>query len=78
MLGSKYVENRPIELSKTFEESSKAEPIFFILSPGLDPLTDVEALGMKGRVLWLEGPYNKRPEQKYLSLGTLSLWLSSP
>lgn len=46
MLGSKYVENRPIELSKTFEESSKAEPIFFILSPGLDPLTDVEALGM--------------------------------
>ncbi|XP_077976399.1 dynein beta chain, ciliary-like isoform X2 [Styela clava] len=47
MLGSKYIENRPIELSKTFEESSRAEPIFFVLSPGVDPLKDVEALGKK-------------------------------
>lgn len=37
-LGSKYVEARSIEFSKSFEESSNSTPIFFILSPGVDPL----------------------------------------
>lgn len=37
-LGSKYVEARTIEFSKSFEESSNSTPIFFILSPGVDPL----------------------------------------
>ncbi|RDD42081.1 Dynein beta chain, ciliary [Trichoplax sp. H2] len=46
-LGHKYVENRQIEFSRSFEESSPATPIFFILSPGVDPLKDVEALGKK-------------------------------
>lgn len=45
MLGSKYVENRALEFSRTYEESSKSEPIFFVLSPGVDPLKDVESLG---------------------------------
>jgi len=46
-LGSKYVEGRTIEFAKSFEESGPGTPIFFILSPGVDPLKDVEALGKK-------------------------------
>ncbi|KAM4663589.1 dynein axonemal heavy chain 17 [Discoglossus pictus] len=46
-LGSKYVEGRSIEFAKSYEESSPSTPVFFILSPGVDPLKDVEALGKK-------------------------------
>lgn len=46
-LGAKYVESRSIEFSKSFEESSNATPIFFILSPGVDPLKDVEKIGKR-------------------------------
>lgn len=44
-LGSKYTENRTMEFAKSFEETSPSTPIFFILSPGVNPLKDVEALG---------------------------------
>lgn len=44
-LGQKYVENRTMEFAKSFEEASPSTPIFFILSPGVNPLKDVEALG---------------------------------
>ncbi|XP_041975803.1 dynein beta chain, ciliary [Aricia agestis] len=44
-MGAKYVENRTMEFSKSFEETSPTTPIFFILSPGVNPLKDVEALG---------------------------------
>lgn len=47
MLGTKYVEGRAVEFGKSFEESGPATPIFFILSPGVDPLKDVESLGKK-------------------------------
>lgn len=46
-LGAKYVENRAVEFAKSFEETDPATPVFFILSPGVDPLKDVEALGKK-------------------------------
>lgn len=46
-LGNKYVEGRSMEFAKSYEESGPATPIFFILSPGVDPLKDVEALGKK-------------------------------
>ncbi|KAK7475395.1 hypothetical protein BaRGS_00033345, partial [Batillaria attramentaria] len=46
-LGGKYVEGRAVEFAKSYDESSPATPIFFILSPGVDPLKDVEALGKK-------------------------------
>ncbi|XP_068084396.1 dynein beta chain, ciliary [Anabrus simplex] len=46
-LGAKYVEVRAVEFAKSFEETSPSTPIFFILSPGVDPLKDVEALGFK-------------------------------
>ena len=46
-LGNKYVENRTIEFAKSYEETGPGTPVFFILSPGVDPLKDVEALGKK-------------------------------
>ncbi|GAB1597647.1 dynein beta chain, ciliary isoform X1, partial [Argonauta hians] len=47
MMGVEYVEGRPVPFAASFEESGPAVPIFFILSPGVDPLKDVEALGKK-------------------------------
>lgn len=44
-MGSKYVTARSIDLSEVYKESSPSAPLFFILSPGVDPLKDVEALG---------------------------------
>ena len=43
--GAKYAEARSIEFAKTFEETDNQTPVFFILSPGVDPLKDVERLG---------------------------------
>lgn len=48
-MGSKFVEGRSVEFSKSYEESSPSTAIFFILSPGVDPLKDVEALGKRSR-----------------------------
>uniref|UniRef100_A0AAY4DT71 Dynein heavy chain 11, axonemal n=1 Tax=Denticeps clupeoides TaxID=299321 RepID=A0AAY4DT71_9TELE len=46
-LGVKYTEGRKTEFAKLFLESGPASPVFFILSPGVDPLKDVESLGKK-------------------------------
>ncbi|XP_064890574.1 dynein axonemal heavy chain 9 isoform X4 [Columba livia] len=46
-LGSKYVVGRSLDFATTFEESGPATPVFFILSPGVDPLKDVEKQGKK-------------------------------
>ncbi|OPJ75229.1 dynein heavy chain 9, axonemal [Patagioenas fasciata monilis] len=46
-LGSKYVAGRSLDFATTFEESGPATPMFFILSPGVDPLKDVEKQGKK-------------------------------
>lgn len=46
-LGSKYVEARNVEFKVSFEEASNTTPMFFILSPGVDPLIDVERIGKK-------------------------------
>jgi dynein heavy chain len=34
-------------LTSTFDDSTTASPIFFILSPGADPVKEVEAMGKK-------------------------------
>lgn len=38
---------RALDFAASFEESGPATPIFFILSPGVDPLKDVENQGEK-------------------------------
>lgn len=45
MLGTKYVVGRSLDFATSFEESGPATPMFFILSPGVDPLKDVEKHG---------------------------------
>ena len=44
-LGKVYIESTNLPFSQSFMESGPATPIFFILSPGVDPLKEVEALG---------------------------------
>ncbi|KAL1129229.1 hypothetical protein AAG570_013758 [Ranatra chinensis] len=46
-LGNHYTEARSVEFSKTYEETSSTVPVFFILSPGVDPTRDVEKVGKK-------------------------------
>ncbi|XP_068007753.1 dynein axonemal heavy chain 9 [Melanerpes formicivorus] len=46
-LGSKYVVGRSLDFAATLEEAGPATPLFFILSPGADPLKDVEKQGRK-------------------------------
>ncbi len=36
-----------ILVARSYDETTKATPIFFILSPGVDPLKEVEGLGRK-------------------------------
>lgn len=46
-MGSRYTERRKLSLGDSFAETSEWTPIFFILSPGVDPLMDVEKLGQQ-------------------------------
>jgi hypothetical protein len=46
-LGKKYIESRAPDFARLFDESTKSMPIFFILSPGVDPLKEVEHHGKK-------------------------------
>ncbi|XP_073341249.1 dynein axonemal heavy chain 11 isoform X2 [Pagrus major] len=46
-MGAKYVEAARLEFDKLYEDSGSSTPVFFILSPGVDPLKDVEKLGLK-------------------------------
>ncbi|XP_024130607.1 dynein heavy chain 9, axonemal [Oryzias melastigma] len=46
-LGSKYTMGRSVDFASSFEESDSATPMFFILSPGVDPLKAVEEHGKK-------------------------------
>uniref|UniRef100_A0A1A8IU56 Dynein, axonemal, heavy chain 11 n=1 Tax=Nothobranchius kuhntae TaxID=321403 RepID=A0A1A8IU56_NOTKU len=46
-MGTRYVETVRLEFEKLYEDSGPSTPMFFILSPGVDPLRDVEKLGLK-------------------------------
>ena len=46
-LGAKYKENRRIPFTESYTETGPNIPVFFILSPGVDPLLEVESLGKK-------------------------------
>jgi dynein heavy chain len=40
-MGKRYVDASRIPLPKSFEEAGPATPIFFVLSPGVDPVKEV-------------------------------------
>eukprot|EP00742_Colponemidia_sp_Colp-10_P004589 GILJ01004897.1.p1 GENE.GILJ01004897.1~~GILJ01004897.1.p1 ORF type:complete len:2544 (-),score=425.95 GILJ01004897.1:114-7634(-) len=46
-MGLKYVEGVPFRIDEVFPDTTTTTPLFFILSPGVDPLKDVEALGLQ-------------------------------
>ncbi|XP_064397591.1 dynein beta chain, ciliary-like isoform X3 [Halichondria panicea] len=46
-LGHRYIEKRTIPFEVSYEETGPATPVFFVLSPGVNPLKDVEAVGRK-------------------------------
>lgn len=47
IMGKQFVQSRMISFADSFKETSSITPVLFILSPGVDPLTDVERLGKK-------------------------------
>ncbi|OQR95645.1 dynein heavy chain, partial [Thraustotheca clavata] len=46
-LGQHFVHQPPFDLETIYQESSASTPIFFVLFPGVDPTTAIEALGKK-------------------------------
>jgi dynein heavy chain, axonemal len=46
-LGSKFVEPPILDLNSVYEDSLPKTPIIFVLSPGVDPLTNLTALAEK-------------------------------
>ena len=44
-MGEKYVTSLPFSLPRSFSDALPETPIFFILSPGVDPVKDTEELG---------------------------------
>lgn len=45
-LGERFIQVRQISFKKTFEETSSTTHTFFTLSPGVDPMRDIEKLGL--------------------------------
>lgn len=52
-MGTKYVDASRLEFDKLYEDSGPSTPVFFILSPGVDPLKDVEKLGTVYTVMFV-------------------------
>merc|ERR1711881_465643 len=44
-MGAKYVTSRPCNIPVAYKDANPGVPIFFILSPGVDPVKGVESLG---------------------------------
>ncbi|KAL0479464.1 dynein heavy chain [Acrasis kona] len=44
-IGTKYVVQAPMDLAASYVDAGPTTPIFFILSPGVDPVKSVESLG---------------------------------
>jgi dynein heavy chain len=44
-MGDKYVTSLPFSLTRSFSDALPETPVFFILSPGVDPVKDTEELG---------------------------------
>ncbi|XP_045472902.1 dynein beta chain, ciliary-like isoform X2 [Harmonia axyridis] len=57
-LGVKYITARSVEFEKSYEETSSATPIFFILSAGVNPLKDVEKLGKRLGFTFNDGTFH--------------------
>ena len=45
IMGGKYVTSQAFNLERSYQDVSPQTPVFFILSPGVDPVKDTEKLG---------------------------------
>lgn len=63
-LGSRYKESTRMDFAKSNEGSSPATPVFFILSPGTDPLEDIETLGKPLICFWCKDHSTVPPLKK--------------
>ncbi|CAB1338188.1 unnamed protein product, partial [Coregonus sp. 'balchen'] len=70
-LGSQYVVGRSLDFAVSFEESGPATPMFFILSPGVDPLKDVEKHGRKLGYTFDSGNFHNNIQLVVRWLGSL-------
>jgi len=48
-IGRKFVEPPTFDIAKSFSDSSSTTPLIFILSPGVDPITEVMEYAEKSR-----------------------------
>jgi dynein heavy chain len=46
-MGDRYISQPTFDMDDTYADSTYATPLFFVLFPGVDPGTDIEALGTK-------------------------------
>jgi len=50
--GDRYIDARPFDVYKTNSESTKMNPLFFVLFPGVDPIPNVvESAAKKGKTI---------------------------
>ena len=57
VLGKQYVQTLGFDLEKAYEDSRPDVPMFFILSPGTDPVKAVEAFGRKNDITLESGKF---------------------
>jgi len=51
-LGKKYTSPPPFDLAKSFSDSTNKTPVIFVLSPGADPMTELQKLSVIKNVKW--------------------------
>lgn len=51
-LGNSYTRPPPFDLSKSFSDSTNKTPVIFVLSPGADPMTELQKLSELKKIRW--------------------------
>ena len=52
-LGRSYTLPPPFDLAKSFSDSTNKTPVIFVLSPGADPMTELQKLSEAKKIKWV-------------------------